>query len=87
MTPFSQNWYKHTQIESERETETERMGRKPCCCDKGVKRGAWSDTEDEILLNYIKVHGEGKWSDVPRLAGVYIWFRISFYYYNVSKLS
>lgn len=40
------------------------MGRSP-----GVKRGAWTAIEDELLVEYIKIHGEGKWSDVPKRAG------------------
>ncbi|KAI4344585.1 hypothetical protein L6164_011793 [Bauhinia variegata] len=45
------------------------MGRKPCCKD-GVNKGAWSAKEDRILTNYIKVHGEGKWRDLPKRAGL-----------------
>ncbi|KAK7836842.1 anthocyanin regulatory c1 protein [Quercus suber] len=44
------------------------MGRRPCCA-KGVIRGAWSAWEDKILINYIKIHGEGKWTDLPQRAG------------------
>ncbi|XP_065616263.1 transcription factor MYB1-like [Quercus suber] len=45
------------------------MGRRPCCA-KGVIRGAWSAWEDKILINYIKIHGEGKWTDLPQRAGL-----------------
>ena len=44
------------------------MGRRPCCT-KGVNRGTWSAWEDKILTNYIKIHGEGKWIDLPQRAG------------------
>ncbi|XP_030942724.1 transcription factor MYB57-like [Quercus lobata] len=37
---------------------------------KGVIRGAWSAGEDKILKNYIKIHGEGKWTDLPQRAGL-----------------
>ncbi|XP_041004093.1 transcription factor MYB1-like [Juglans microcarpa x Juglans regia] len=46
------------------------MGRKPCCAKEGLNRGAWSAKEDNFLVNFIKVHGEGKWRDVPQRAGL-----------------
>ncbi|KAF3950313.1 hypothetical protein CMV_023916 [Castanea mollissima] len=45
------------------------MERRPCC-PKGVIRGAWSAWEDNILKSYIKIHGEGKWTDLPQRAGL-----------------
>ncbi|XP_023911881.1 transcription factor MYB1 [Quercus suber] len=45
------------------------MERRPCCA-KGVIRGAWSAWEDNILKSYIKIHGEGKWTDLPQRAGL-----------------
>ncbi|XVE70693.1 hypothetical protein DITRI_Ditri10aG0091100 [Diplodiscus trichospermus] len=46
------------------------MGRRPCCAKEGLNRGAWSPREDKILTNYIKLHGEGKWRDLPQRAGL-----------------
>ncbi|KAE8687569.1 Transcription factor TT2 [Hibiscus syriacus] len=46
------------------------MGRKPCCAKEGMNKGAWSANEDQILTNYIKTHGEGKWRDLPHRAGL-----------------
>uniref|UniRef100_A0A5B7C493 Myb-related protein 123 n=1 Tax=Davidia involucrata TaxID=16924 RepID=A0A5B7C493_DAVIN len=46
------------------------MGRSPCCTKEGLNKGAWTAQENEILRDYIKIHGEGKWSDVPRRAGL-----------------
>ncbi|KAK8523257.1 hypothetical protein V6N13_113205 [Hibiscus sabdariffa] len=46
------------------------MGRKPCCAKEGVNKGAWSSNEDQTLTNYIKIHGEGKWRDLPQRAGL-----------------
>ncbi|XP_059633203.1 transcription factor MYB123-like [Cornus florida] len=46
------------------------MGRKPCCAKVGLERGAWTAQEDRILSNYIKIHGEGKWRDLPQKAGL-----------------
>ncbi|CAL9039185.1 transcription factor MYB1-like [Musa acuminata AAA Group] len=46
------------------------MGRRPCCSKEGLNRGAWSACEDKILSDYIKTHGEGKWRDLPKRAGL-----------------
>nr|AVD68967.1 MybA [Muscari armeniacum] len=36
----------------------------------GVRKGAWSKEEDELLRKCIEKHGEGKWSSVPKRAGL-----------------
>ncbi|KAL4597757.1 hypothetical protein ACB092_11G011900 [Castanea dentata] len=42
------------------------------CCTKGnVKRGLWSPEEDEKLFTYITTYGHGKWSSVPKYAGLH----------------
>ncbi|XP_041004096.1 transcription factor MYB1-like [Juglans microcarpa x Juglans regia] len=46
------------------------MGRRPCCAEEGLNRGAWTAWEDKILINFVKVHGEGKWRDLPQRAGL-----------------
>ncbi|KAL5783514.1 hypothetical protein ACOSP7_008543 [Xanthoceras sorbifolium] len=46
------------------------MGRSPCCSKVGMNRGAWTAMEDKILTSYIKVHGEGKWRNLPKRAGL-----------------
>ncbi|XP_015060828.1 myb-related protein 308-like [Solanum pennellii] len=46
------------------------MGRKPCCSKEGLNKGAWTPLEDKILMDYIKVHGEGKWRNLPKGAGL-----------------
>ncbi|XP_057959983.1 transcription factor MYB123-like [Malania oleifera] len=46
------------------------MGRSPCCSKEGVNRGAWTALEDKLLTNYIKTHGEGKWRNLPKRAGL-----------------
>lgn len=48
------------------------MGRSPCCSKEGLNRGAWTATEDKILKDYITLHGEGKWRNLPKRAGEYI---------------
>ncbi|GAB4842624.1 hypothetical protein Ancab_012599 [Ancistrocladus abbreviatus] len=46
------------------------MGRIPCCSKEGLNRGAWTAMEDKILTDYIKIHGEGKWRNLPIKAGL-----------------
>ncbi|XP_042496772.1 transcription factor MYB1-like [Macadamia integrifolia] len=46
------------------------MGRSPCCSKEGLNRGAWTALEDKILTDYIKIHGEGKWRNLPKKAGL-----------------
>ncbi|KAG2722627.1 hypothetical protein I3760_02G135600 [Carya illinoinensis] len=47
------------------------MGRSPCCSkDQSLNRGTWTAIEDKILKGYIKIHGEGKWRDLPKRAGL-----------------
>ncbi|XP_057747914.1 transcription factor MYB123-like [Arachis stenosperma] len=47
------------------------MGRSPCCSkDEDLKRGAWTADEDKILIDYIRVHGHGRWRNLPQKAGL-----------------
>ncbi|KAI4329093.1 hypothetical protein L6164_021394 [Bauhinia variegata] len=46
------------------------MGRSPCCSKEGLNRGAWTAIEDKILTQYIMIHGEGKWRQLPKEAGL-----------------
>ncbi|XP_031248832.1 myb-related protein 308-like [Pistacia vera] len=46
------------------------MGRAPCCAKVGLYRGPWSVQEDALLVNYIRVHGEGHWRNLPKNAGL-----------------
>ncbi|KAJ9168163.1 hypothetical protein P3X46_019722 [Hevea brasiliensis] len=46
------------------------MGRSPCCSKEGLNRGAWTALEDKILTAYVKGHGEGKWRNLPKRAGL-----------------
>ncbi|XP_031261798.1 myb-related protein Hv1-like [Pistacia vera] len=36
----------------------------------GVKRGAWSSEEDELLTQVVKLHGQGKWRSLAQKAGL-----------------
>jgi transcription factor MYB, plant len=42
----------------------------PCCSKVGLKRGPWTAEEDEILSEYIKKEGEGRWRTLPKRAGL-----------------
>ncbi|KAJ0049487.1 hypothetical protein Pint_14859 [Pistacia integerrima] len=53
------------------------MGRAPCCSKVGLRTGPWSATEDTLLTNYIRVHGEGHWRNLPKRAGTKLGFLIS----------
>ncbi|KAK9275298.1 hypothetical protein L1049_022560 [Liquidambar formosana] len=46
------------------------MGRAPCCSKVGLNRGVWTPLEDRILTDYIKIHGEGRWRNLPKEAGL-----------------
>ncbi|CAN4095265.1 unnamed protein product [Withania somnifera] len=46
------------------------MGRKSSCSKEGLNKGAWTPLEDKVLIDYIKVHGEGKWRNLPKRAGL-----------------
>ncbi|KAD4178183.1 hypothetical protein R6Q59_021736 [Mikania micrantha] len=46
------------------------MGRAPCCEKMGLKKGAWSEEEDQILISYIQQHGHPNWRALPKLAGL-----------------
>jgi hypothetical protein len=39
---------------------------------KGVRKGAWTYEEDNLLKTCINKYGEGKWHLVPERAGIYI---------------
>ncbi|KAG8387367.1 hypothetical protein BUALT_Bualt02G0014000 [Buddleja alternifolia] len=42
----------------------------PCCSKVGLKRGPWTAEEDELLADYIKKEGEGRWRTLPNKAGL-----------------
>ena len=58
-------------IKVERERVREKiMGRSPCCSKEGLNRGAWTAAEDKMLTEYVKIHGEGRWRNLPKRAGL-----------------
>ncbi|WOK99037.1 transcription factor MYB93-like [Canna indica] len=47
------------------------MGRSPCCDDESnVKKGPWTPEEDKKLVDYIQLHGHGRWRNLPKNAGL-----------------
>ncbi|XP_041020692.1 trichome differentiation protein GL1-like [Juglans microcarpa x Juglans regia] len=47
------------------------MGRSPrISSEDGLTKGAWSALEDEILVDYVETHGEGKWSNLAKQTGL-----------------
>ncbi|GLT24988.1 hypothetical protein SLA2020_001470 [Shorea laevis] len=46
------------------------MGRSPCCEKAHTNKGAWTKEEDQRLIDYIRVHGEGSWRSLPKSAGL-----------------
>ncbi|XVE62565.1 hypothetical protein DITRI_Ditri06bG0128200 [Diplodiscus trichospermus] len=50
---------------------TSRTGKTtPCCSKVGIKKGPWTPEEDEVLANFIKREGEGRWRTLPKRAGL-----------------
>ncbi|KAJ4873756.1 myb domain protein 9 [Raphanus sativus] len=46
------------------------MGRSPCCDENGLKKGPWTQEEDEKLIYHIQKHGHGSWRALPKQAGL-----------------
>ena len=64
-----------------------KMGRAPCCDKDGVKRGAWSPEEDQLLVQYINKHGHGSWRTLPKHAGIFFFIKVFKYYIFLSLLA
>jgi Myb-like DNA-binding domain len=42
-----------------------------CCSkDEGIKRGPWTPEEDEVLAEFVRREGEGRWRMLPKRAGL-----------------
>lgn len=46
-----------------------KMGRRPWYDKNGLKKGAWSQEEDDKLRSYIEKYGHSNWRQLPKLAG------------------
>ncbi|XP_071725190.1 MYB-like transcription factor EOBI [Rutidosis leptorrhynchoides] len=38
--------------------------------EEGWRKGPWTADEDRLLIEYVRLHGEGRWNSVARLAGL-----------------
>ncbi|GFP81951.1 transcription factor myb59 [Phtheirospermum japonicum] len=38
--------------------------------EEGWRKGPWTAEEDKLLVEHVNLHGEGKWNNVSRLAGL-----------------
>ncbi|XP_057464570.1 transcription factor WER-like [Actinidia eriantha] len=38
--------------------------------EKGYRKGLWTEEEDRILMDYITVHGPGRWNRVAKMTGL-----------------
>ncbi|KAJ4841899.1 Transcription factor myb2 [Turnera subulata] len=38
--------------------------------DEDWRKGPWTAEEDRMLIEYVRLHGEGRWNSVARLAGL-----------------
>nr|KYP57854.1 Transcription factor TT2 [Cajanus cajan] len=46
------------------------MGSSLCCSKESLNRGVWTAQEDKILSEYIRLHGKGRWRNLPKSAGL-----------------
>ncbi|KAJ8616056.1 hypothetical protein MRB53_035428 [Persea americana] len=46
------------------------MVRAPCCDKIGLKKGPWTQEEDQILISYILRYGHENWRALPKQAGL-----------------
>lgn len=46
------------------------MGRAPCCEKNGLKKGPWTQEEDQKLIEYIQKNGYGNWRTLAKNAGL-----------------
>jgi len=44
----------------------------------GVRKGTWSQIEDDLLKACVQLYGEGNWHLVPKRAGVLL---VKFYFF------
>ena len=52
------------------------MVRAPYHDKNGLKKGAWSREEDEILTSYVQRYGHPNWRQLPKFAGIHINYQL-----------
>lgn len=50
------------------------------------RKGPWTAEEDRLLIEYVRLHGEGRWNSVSRLAGHNQFFLLLFSKYQWISL-
>lgn len=40
-------------------------------CEGELRRGPWTLEEDNLLIQYISCHGEGRWNSLAKFAGIF----------------
>lgn len=50
------------------------MVRSPTVDQNGLKRGAWSEEEDNKLKAYVQRYGHWNWRQLPKFAGNFFFF-------------
>ncbi|XP_060180352.1 MYB-like transcription factor EOBI [Lycium barbarum] len=48
----------------------EQMGSNWGFIEEGWRKGPWTADEDRLLVEYVQLHGEGRWNSVARLTGL-----------------
>ncbi|KAK9114140.1 hypothetical protein Syun_020937 [Stephania yunnanensis] len=38
--------------------------------EEGRRKGPWTSEEDKLLSEYVRLHGEGRWSSLSRCSGL-----------------
>lgn len=54
---------------------------------EGWRKGPWTAEEDRLLIEYVRVHGEGRWNSVAHLAGKQTLFCFRFSNYKLDRLT
>jgi len=54
--------------------------------EQGWRKGPWTAEEDRLLIQYVRLHGEGRWNSVARLAGPYHNLFLSFFIHKCYLL-
>lgn len=49
--------------------------------EEGWRKGPWTAEEDRLLIEYVRLHGEGRWNSVSRLAGTRKSTSLSFHFF------
>lgn len=46
------------------------MGHNGMMVEDVWRKGPWTADEDRMLIDYVSLHGEGRWNSVARLTGI-----------------